>query len=307
SRPAPPPRPVRSRRRRGGRWGALALTLLLLVGAAAVAYMNGWPPQVFSRLTPGDNGGDGPDAFVSVVDKAATTGKLVIGVKGDLPGIGLERNGGFDGFDVEVAKRIAAALGAKQTEFVRVTRGDRVDLLDEGTVDLVIATYSIDERDEDRVRFAGPYYLAHQDILVHSGSGIESIEDLAGRKICALNSPSVGKVQDTVKVEPVTAANYAECMDLLRSGEVDAVPGDDLILAGFASRENLRYKILGAELSNERYAVGIKRDDTKTCKAIKAVIAELYRSGTMKQLLSRHFAKVEFAMELEQPSAESCG
>ncbi|MBB6350600.1 serine/threonine protein kinase/ABC-type amino acid transport substrate-binding protein [Nonomuraea muscovyensis] len=306
--PATPPPGLARRSRRRGWWLALATTVLLLCALAVVAVLRGWSPLAFGE-EPGLSGGDttgGTGNPASVVDRAAATGKLVIGVKGDLPGIGLERDGGFEGFDVELAKKVAAALGAKQTEFVRASRGDRADLLADGTVDLVFATYSIDEADENKVSFAGPYYLAHQDLLVRSGSGIETIDDLVGKKICAINSPSVGKVQDRVKVKPVTAGNYAECMDLLRSGGVDAVPGDDLILAGFASRENLRFKVLGAKLTNERYAVGIRRGDARTCEAVNAVIADLYRTGAMKELLTSHFKNVEFDMELKRPVMEAC-
>ncbi|MEU8247106.1 serine/threonine-protein kinase [Nonomuraea sp. NPDC048916] len=300
--------PGERRPRRRVWWAALATTLLLIAGAVVVAVANGWPQRAFGGgPPPGVTDGSksvvaGP--FTSVVDKVATTGKLVIGVKGDLPGIGLERNGGFEGFDVDLARRIATALGAKETEFVRVSRGDRAETLADGRVDLVLATYSIDKSD---VEFAGPYYLAHQDLLVRDGAGVDSLADLKGRKICAPDSPSVGRVQARVRVEPVPAGDYAQCMDLLRSGQVDAVPGDDLILAGFAGRENLRYKILGAKLTDERYAVGIKRGDAKTCKAVKAVIADLYRSGAMKQLLTRQFAKVDFAPELKVPAMEPCG
>ncbi|MEV0591921.1 protein kinase domain-containing protein [Nonomuraea cavernae] len=300
-----PGSPARRGRRRMW-WAALAVTLVLIAGAVVVAVANGWPQRAFGGQRPsGPTGGStSPGPFTSVVDKAATTGKLVIGVKGDLPGIGLERNGGFEGFDVELGRRIATELGARQTEFVRVSRGDRADTLAGGSVDLVLATYSIDKSENG---FAGPYYLAHQDLLVRDGVGIDSLADLKGRRICAPDSPSVGRVQAKVRVEPVPAGDYAQCMDLLRSGQVDAVPGDDLILAGFAGRENLRYKILGAKLTDERYAVGIRQGDVKTCKAVKAVIADLYRSGTMKQLLTRHFGKVDFAPELKVPAMEPCG
>ncbi|GGO82461.1 serine/threonine-protein kinase [Nonomuraea cavernae] len=300
-----PGSPARRGRRRMW-WAALAVTLLLIAGAVLVAVANGWPQRAFGgQRQSGITGGPtSPGPFTSVVDKVATTGKLVIGVKGDLPGIGLERDGGFEGFDVELGRRIATELGARQTAFVRVSRGDRADTLADGTVDLVLATYSIDRSE---IGFAGPYYLAHQDLLVRDGAGIDSLADLKGRKICAPDSPSVGRVQAKVRVEPVPAGDYAQCMDLLRSGQVDAVPGDDLILAGFAGRENLRYKILGAKLTDERYAVGIKRGDVKTCKAVKAVIADLYVSGTMKQLLTRHFGKVDFAPELKVPAMEPCG
>ncbi|NUR84231.1 MAG: transporter substrate-binding domain-containing protein [Nonomuraea sp.] len=239
-----------------------------------------------------------------MADKIAQTGKVTIGVKVDLPGIGLQRNGGYEGFDVEVAKRIAAELGAKQTVFTKVTKANRAEMLSDGDVDLVVATYSIDKSE---VTFAGPYYLAHHDVLVRDDAAIKSLEDLAGKKVCAPNSPSVGEVQGKVKVEPVPATDYAQCMNLLRSGAVDAIPGDDLILAGFAGRENMRYRILGAQLNDERYAVGIKAGDAKTCKAVTGAIKDLYRTGAMKQLLARYFGQVGFEPEVKVPAMEPCG
>jgi ABC-type amino acid transport substrate-binding protein len=287
---------------------ALAATLALVVAAvmavAVLAVANGWPPALFGDTTGEEPYDDQlPAAYSSVADKVAKTGKLVVGVKGDLPGVGLLRGGDFEGFDVDLARRIAEELGAEQTDFVAVTRGNRAGALAEGRVDLVVATYSVND---DDVEFAGPYYLAHQDLLVRNGS-IDSIDDLKGKKICGVNSPSVGFVQDRVKVEPVPAGNYAECMDLLRNGGVDAVPGDDLILAGFASRENQRYKVLGVKLNDERYAVALKEGDVKTCKAINGVIADLYRTGFVEQLMKKHFANVEFTPESKVPAMKACG
>ncbi|MFI7417607.1 serine/threonine-protein kinase [Nonomuraea sp. NPDC049684] len=295
-------------RRRLKVWLALAAALVMLAVVAVAAMANGWSPLAFKGeiVTPVPTGkkNSRPPTFASVVDKVAQTGKIIVGVKGDLPGVGLQNGDDFTGFDVEVAKLLAAALGAEETVFTRVSRDDRADALSEGRVDLVVATYSVDKSE---TRFAGPYYVAHHDVLVRDGTGIESLADLKGKKICAPNSPTVREVQEQVKVEPVTAGDYAACMDLLRQGKVDAVPGDDLILAGFASRENMRYKIIGAKLNNERYAVGIRDGDAKTCTAVKGVIADLYRKGTIKKLLNSHFGKVDFTPELKVPAMEPCG
>lgn len=297
---------VPARRRRAKVWLAVVTALALLAAAGIALLLNGWRPLAFGEQSgPGQKTSEpGPGGtFATVVDKVAGTGKIVIGVKGDLPGVALQNGDDFQGFDVEIAKRVATELGAKETTFVRVGRDDRASSLSDGRVDLVIATYSIDKSE---TRFAGPYYVAHQDILVRAGGGVESLDDLEGKKICAPNSPSVGAVQDQVRVESVTATDYAACMDMLRSGKVDAVPGDDLILAGFAARENMRFKILGAKLSNERYAVGIKNGDVKTCKAVKAVIADLYTTGFIKQLITKQFETVDFQAELKVPAMESC-
>ncbi|WP_433512581.1 serine/threonine-protein kinase [Nonomuraea sp. CA-143628] len=297
-----PPGPPAPRGRRAG-WVALAVAILLLAAASIVAVQNNWLQLALGEERASPHPAP-PGSFASVVDKVAQTKKIVIGVKGDLPGVSLEGDGGFEGFDIELAKLVAEQLGAKQTQFVRIPKSERPKALDDGTVDLVIATYSIDK---SGVEFAGPYYVAHHDLLVRDGDPIESIDDLVGKKICAPDSPSVRNVQARVKVELVTVSNYAQCMDLLRSGEVAAVPGEDLILAGFASRENQRFKILGAKLNDERYAIGIKHGDAKTCKAANGIIAELYSKDVVKKLLAKYFANVDFTPEQETPSMVSCG
>ncbi|MBF8192038.1 transporter substrate-binding domain-containing protein, partial [Nonomuraea sp. K274] len=296
----PMPEPAEPARRGRGKWWIGLLLAVVLIAAAALALaLNGWPPLAFGER-PEQNGTTGVS---TVVDKVADGGKIVIGVKGDLPGVGLRNGDSFQGFDVEIAKRVAAGLGAKETTFVQVSTNDRAVALAKGTVDLVVATYSVDRSE---VQFAGPYYLAHQDLLVRADGGLDSLSDLEGKRICALNRALVSAVQDKVKVMPVAANDYAACMDMLASGEVDAVPGDDVILAGFASREDVKYKILGAKLNNERYAVGIRNGDAKTCKAVKAIIADLYRTGAMQQLLNSYFGNVEFKPELNVPAMESC-
>ncbi|GAA3718793.1 hypothetical protein GCM10022224_100710 [Nonomuraea antimicrobica] len=293
-----------ARRRRLKVWLTLLTALVLTAVAVITLLVNGWRPVTLGGMVGPTVGPTGPEpSFATVVDKVARTGKIVIGVKGDLPGVGLQNGDDFQGFDVEIAKRIAEGLGATDVSFVRVGRDDRATSLADGQVDLVLATYSIDRSE---TQFAGPYYLAHQDVLVRAGGGVEKLGDLKGKKICAPNSPSVGAVQDRVKVEPYAASDYAACMDLLRSGEVDAVPGDDLILAGFAARENARYKILGARLTNERYAVGIKDGDVKTCKAVSGVIADLYATGVVQKLLTSQFGNVDFEEELKVPAMENC-
>ncbi|MEO3873561.1 transporter substrate-binding domain-containing protein [Nonomuraea sp. B12E4] len=293
-----------SRRGRARIWIVLITVGVLIAGAVALA-RSGWSPLSLGGQS-GPTGTAGQEiqpAFPSVVDKAAESGRIVVGVKGDLPGVGLRNGDGFQGFDVDIARLVATGLGAKTTEFVGVSGPERATALAEGKVDLVVATYSIDK---SRTRFAGPYYLAHQDILVRAGSGIDSLDDLKGKKICGLGIPAVGTVQDKVKVVPVAAGDYAECMDMLKGGQVDAIPGDDVILAGFAGRENMRFKVLGAKLTNERYAVGIKDGDVKTCRAVRSIIADLYRTGTIDRLLTTYFGNVDFETERKVPAMESC-
>ncbi|MFC3984136.1 MULTISPECIES: protein kinase domain-containing protein [Streptosporangium] len=300
------------RRRSRGRWIAAAVAVLLVAGAGAVAYFSGWLPRLAGRvqqstLTPVT---PSPKTFSSVVDKAASTHRLTIGMRDFLPGVALNNEGTWQGFEVDLATAIAKKLDvpASGITFRGTSREERPKLLASGDLDLVISTYSINKT--DAVTFAGPYYVAHVDVLVKGGSAISSVADLEGRKLCQPGaSASVGALQDVVKrLDLVAASTYTECMNMLLAGDVDAIPGDDLVLAGFADRESIRYKVVGLKLTDERYAVALRKGDQRTCKAVQGAIVSLYRDGTISRLLDRHFSKVDFSTREDTlPTMAGCG
>ncbi|MCT9928719.1 serine/threonine-protein kinase [Planotetraspora sp. A-T 1434] len=309
-----------------GRW--------IAVITAAVAVVAAGGAVAFSQMGAGRGGGGDPTAtseasvstrppskspskspspsptFGSVADKAARTHKLTIGVKGDLPGVGLVSGQSFSGFDVDVAKYVANSLQVPETgiTFRRVTKGDRARALANGDVDLVFATYAYDDNKRDGVTFAGPYYVAHTDVLVVKDSPIRKLDDLTGRPVCApLGSDSFRVVQAKVRATPVPAKDYSECMNKLLAGQVDAIPGDDLILAGFADREtSLELAVLGLDLTDQRYSVGLPRKDARTCEAVRSAISRMYDDGTMKKLLESHFSRVDFHPERDIPVMLPC-
>lgn len=282
------------------------MAVLLIGGVAAVAATAGWPP-FGAEAQP--TGKPGPEKFTSVADKAAKTGKLTIGVRSSLPGIALKNSDGWKGFEVDLALEIAQALGVPRdgVTFRATSREERPRLLSSGDLDLVLATYPIN--DKDGVTFAGPYYLAHVDVLVKDGSPIATAKDLEGGRMCQpASSASVAVLQSAVdRLTLVPVQTYADCMTKLLNGEVDAVPGDDLLLAGFADRETIRYKVLGLKLTDERYAVALKKGDERTCKAVQGAIVALYKDGTIERLLNEHFSKVEFATREDSlPAMAAC-
>ncbi|MDF5751319.1 serine/threonine-protein kinase [Spongiactinospora sp. TRM90649] len=295
----------------------LLLVLLLIAGAAGLALLSGWRPTFLgggaSPTPTGENrAAVGVPTDDSVVEKALRNRKITIGLRNWLPGIALASGTGagteWKGFEVDLATEIAKALGVptEGVTFQATERQQRPVLLAEGALDMVISTYSINSVDE--VTFAGPYYLAHVDVLVKDGSSITGKAGLEGKRLCQPeSSSSVGAVQSVVdRIELVPAATYTECINKLQSGLVDAVPGDDLLLAGFANRENLRYKIVGLKLTNERYAVALRKGDIRGCEAVRAAIADLYAKGTVKALMTKYFGNVEFTPELRTPTMEPC-
>src|SRR5262245_47839570 len=119
---------------------------------------------------------------------ASASGKntIVVGVKADQPGLGFrDRNGRFSGFEVDVGTYIARKLGASHVTFKQVTSDNREQLLDDHAVDIVLASYSITPDRAKKVKFGGPYYIAHQDILVRRpDKAIRTVRDLTGRRVC---------------------------------------------------------------------------------------------------------------------------
>ncbi|MEO3862147.1 serine/threonine-protein kinase [Acrocarpospora sp. B8E8] len=302
--------PKRKRRRWLPAGLAVGSSMLVIGGVVAGAVLMPFDvtPTPTPTLTPTT---PRPTAFTSVFDKAAATGKLIIGVRNDVPGLAFAEPGtASSGFEVEVARYIADKLGvpASGVSFQTVTRFTRVDALKLGQVDLVLATYSYDDFKTDEVTFAGPYYQAKTDVLVRQDAKITTEAQLTGKRLCARpNSTSADQVLARVKMTPVVAANYGDCMNLLKGGLVDAIPGDDLILAGFANREKtLKFRVLGLGLDGIRYAVALPKGDKRTCEPVRQAILDMYETGAARTLLKRFFGRVAFTPETDTPERVAC-
>ncbi|GAA1001658.1 hypothetical protein GCM10009555_106680 [Acrocarpospora macrocephala] len=302
--------PQKRKRRRWLPAGLAVGSALLVIGGVVAATqlmpfdVTPTPTPTLTPMTPR------PTAFTSVFDKAAATGKLVIGVRDDVPGLALGEPGTVSGFEVEVARYIADKLGvpASGVSFQTVSRYTREDALKLGQVDLVLATYSYDDFKTDEVTFAGPYYQAKTDVLVRQDAGITTEAQLAGKRLCARpDSTSADQVLARVKMTPVAGGDYADCMNLLKGGLVDAIPGDDLMLAGFANREKtLKFRVLGLGLDDVRYAVALPKGDTRTCVPIRQAILDMYETGAARTLLKRFFGRVAFTPETDTPERVAC-
>jgi glutamate transport system substrate-binding protein len=238
---------------------------------------------------------------------------LRIGVKADQPGLGLRlANGNFAGFDVDVARYVAAKLGVgpDHITFVPVTSATRETVLEDGSVDMVIATYSITPERGTKVTFAGPYYVAHQDTMVRAGeTAIRTVHDLRGKRLCAAaGSNSWKRVTQELGIAAtlVKAPSYSACVAMLLAGKVDAVSTDDLILAGFAARAGPAVRILNAPFSDERYGIGLRKGDLSGCEAVNRAISAMYLDGTAAALLRKWFGQTRLQLDTFVPQFEGC-
>ncbi|MFD4612524.1 glutamate ABC transporter substrate-binding protein [Streptomyces sp. NPDC058440] len=232
-------------------------------------------------------------------------GKVKVGIKFDQPGLGLKQpDGSFSGFDVDVATYVAKELGYKpsQIEWVETKSAERENALAHGDVKFIVATYSINDERKQKVDFAGPYLLAHQDLLVKADSDISKGTDLNGKKLCSVaGSTSAQNVQKTIAPKAALKENagYSECIAGLQSGAVDAVTTDDSILAGFASQDNYKgqFKLAGLKLSNENYGIGVKKGDTATVDKINSALEKMVSDGSWDAAVKKNFGPADYKNE----------
>ncbi|MFJ5772591.1 glutamate ABC transporter substrate-binding protein [Streptomyces sp. NPDC093094] len=232
-------------------------------------------------------------------------GTIKVGIKYDQPGLGLKEPGDkFSGFDVDVATYVAKELGYEpdQIEFVETKSADRENALARGDVKFITATYSITDERKEKVDFAGPYLLAHQDLLIKADSDISKGTDLNGKKLCSVvGSTSAQNVQKEIapKAQLQEYSSYSECIANLQSGAVDAVTTDDSILAGFAAQDQYKgqFKLAGLKLSNENYGVGVKKGDTATVDKINAALEKMVKDGAWDQAVKDNFGPAGYQNE----------
>lgn len=231
-----------------------------------------------------------PEAEVSF--EAGTTmaalneaGSITIGTKFDQPLFGLAGPDGTPvGFDVEIGKLIAAKLGipADGIKWTETVSKNREPFIQSGDVDLVVATYTINDVRKEVVSFAGPYYVAGQDILVLDGNpeGIESIDDLAGKTVCSVTGSTSEKNLIAAGVTVLPAAGYADCLEPLRSGGVVAVSTDNVILAGLADQNEGEFEVVGNPFTEEPYGIGLALEDDVFRAWINDTLTEAYDDGS---------------------------
>ena len=261
-------------------------------------------------------GGSGSEGGGGEASGGSGGEKVRIGIKYDQPGLGFSSNGQFSGFDVDVAKYVAKELGysADQIEFVESPSANRENMLANNQVDMIFATYSITDERKKAVDFAGPYFVAGQDLLVRADdTEITGPDSLNGKNLCSVTgSTSAQRIKDehASNVNLVERPSYAECVTAMQGGQIDAVTTDDIILAGLAAQPNNagKYKVVGNPFSEENYGVGLPKGTDK-CADINAAINKMVEDGSWDEALKKNTEGVDYSYnkELNPPKpGEAC-
>ena len=213
-------------------------------------------------------------------------GSIKVGVKFDQPGIGAKKPGADapEGFDIEMAKIIAAKLGIEpdKVKWVETVSANREPFLKNGTVDIVLASYSITDERRTVVGQAGPYYVTGQQLLTRKDDDtIKGPDDLKGKKVCSVEgSTSIKTVEEKYGAAPAPFATYSECVQQLLSESVDAVTTDGAILLGYAAQNPDELQVVGDAFSEERYGVGFKKDDAEMCDFLNKTITDSFEDDS---------------------------
>jgi glutamate transport system substrate-binding protein len=249
----------------------------------------------------GDDGEDGGSGDVdtsktfaagSTMQKLKDAKKIKVGTKFDQPGFGLKGlDGKPAGFDVEIAKIIAKELGLTndQIEFSEAPSAVREQVIEQGTVDIVVATYTINDTRKQRISFAGPYYEAGQTIMVRNDEGAITGPDsfkTTTKTVCSVtNSTPANNIKKYLASENqlVLFDTYQKCIDALNGKQVEAVTTDNVILLGFISRNEGKFKLAGDTFTKEPYGVGLKKDDTDFRNFINDTLEKANSDGRYKK------------------------
>ena len=264
------------------RWAAVTGALVLALTATACG----------GDDSGGAGGGSATAKFAagSTMAKLNQAQKLRVGTKFDQPGFGLKGlSGKPEGFDVEIAKIVAKALDIPEDkiEYTETPSTVREQVLQQDKVDIVVATYTINDKRKEAIDFAGPYYIAGQSILVKKDNtditGPDSFKD-GTKKVCSVtNSTPATNIEkylgDKAK-QLVLFDIYQKCVDALKGGQVDAVTTDNVILTGFVATNEGQFKLAGQPFTEEPYGIGIKKGDNDFRTFVNDTLEKSFKDGS---------------------------
>ncbi len=300
------------------RVAAAATSLALLLGLAACSLGDGGDDLVLGEdetTAPDDGGTTSPPQPVTcddplqsyapegtveelvdgpTVEEIRERGVLVVGVSADTLLMSARNpfTGRIEGFDVDMLREVARAIfgDPDKLRFRVITSAERIGVLENGDVDLVARTFTINCDRWDRIAFSAEYYRAGQKVLVAEGSEATSLADLEAlgdQRVCApASTTTLTRLEEYPGIEAVAAPTHSQCLALFQQGQVDAITGDDTILAGFAAQDPYAV-VVGDPISEEPYGIGAPADAVDLVQLVNAVLERMIADGTWTEIYDR--------------------
>ncbi|OZE99420.1 glutamate ABC transporter substrate-binding protein [Rhodococcoides fascians] len=226
------------------------------------------------------------------VDQIRERGRLIVGLDtgSNLFSFRDPMTGKLVGFDVDIAREISRDLfgDPDRVDFRILTSAERIEALQNSTVDVVVKTMTITCARKQEVSFSTVYFQAQHRVLAVKNSGINGVADLANRRVCAVDgTTSLRRLQRIVPTAQITtAAMWSDCLVVLQQRQVDAISTDDTILAGLAAQDPY-LELVGESLSPEPYGVGIKKESEDLVRFVNGTLERIRGDGTWNRLYNR--------------------
>lgn len=245
--------------------------------------------NALASYNPSDRGGP-------AVDRIKKRGRIIAGVSADTYLLG-SRNpftGRIEGFDIDLVKAMAKAILGNENayELTVITAAQRIPALQEGRVDMVARNMTINCDRWEQIAFSTEYYRSGQKILVRRGSKAKTLADLAGKRVCAPYGTS--SMANLIRLQPkaiaVGADNHTGCLTLFQTGAVDAITGDDTVLAGLAAQDPYAVVPDQRAFTAEPYGLGFNQRDVDLVRFANAMLAKLRASGEWERIYDRWLA-----------------
>ena len=236
--------------------------------------------------SPAAGGGAGLDAI-------RQRGTLRVGVKYDTPPFGSldPRSNQVTGFDIDLARAIAGQIlgDPNKVELIQVTSGNRIPQVQNGQIDMFLATATITPQRLQEINFSNVYYRAGQSLLVRKDSPIKTYQDLAGKNVCSVQGSTPEQtIRRLVPSAQVTVfENYTDCFTSLRNGRVDAMTTDNVILSGYQQQDPNNLQLVGGLFTFEPYGAGIGKNNTALTEAVNNALAQIGQSGEYARIHER--------------------
>ncbi|HET9138701.1 glutamate ABC transporter substrate-binding protein [Actinophytocola sp.] len=217
-------------------------------------------------------------------------GKLIAGVDQNtyLFGFRNPSTNRLEGFDIDRVHDVAEAIFGpspnidEKIQYKVISSAERVNALKNGEVDIVARTFTANCQRWADINFSAIYYVAGQKLLVPTSSTVESLDQLAGKKVCAARgSTSIGRIV-AKKAVPVATDTWSDCLVMLQQNQVEGVSTDDTILAGMV-KQDPNTKIVGPPLSDEPYGIGIPKQNEDMVRFVNGVLEKSIGDGSWAQ------------------------
>jgi polar amino acid transport system substrate-binding protein len=231
----------------------------------------------------------GPNALPagSTMAQIKARGRLIAGVSADTLLLG-SRNpitGAIEGFDIDMLKAVSLAIFGKPVpiELRVISSAQRIPVLQNKSVDIVARNMTINCDRWNNIAFSTEYYQAGQKVMVPLNSTAQGLADLSGKRVCApAASTSLDALREFPKVVAVPADTHTGCLVLFQEGKVDAITGDDTVLAGLAAQDPYAKVTKAAAFTKEPYGLGVNKDAKDLVQFVNAVLEQMRTDGQWK-------------------------